>query len=103
MTDRILVHVPNGQVLALTLESFQEALKLGAELMPFEQQNVPQTSPELLTANEMAARSDAPASWWLEAAKSGRVPSIQFGKYRRFPASILSETDTASVAKTDSK
>ena len=44
MTDRILVPVANGKVLALTLESYQEALKLGAELIPYEQHNTPQTS-----------------------------------------------------------
>ena len=77
MTDRVLVPVANGKVLALTLESYQEALKLGAELIPYKQHNAPQTSPELLTADDMAARSKVPASWWLEAAKSGRVPSTE--------------------------
>ena len=37
MTDRILVHVANGKVLALTIDAYQEALRLGDSLLPTEQ------------------------------------------------------------------
>jgi excisionase family DNA binding protein len=102
MTDRILI--PHGnEWLALSVQDYQEAVELGAALRPGTVPNKAQTLPRLLTADEMAAQTNIPASWWREAAKRGEISSIKLGKYRRFPASLLSETDEVSVAQTGSK
>ena len=102
MTDHVFIPF-NGRVLALDTQTFQDALQRGDELMGTPQQNTPHTAPDLLTAEQMAEKTNVPASWWLEAAKSGRVPSVRYGKYVRFPASILTVADGLSAAKTPGK
>lgn len=39
---------------------------------------------ELLTADEVAERLKVPRSWVYRAARSGALPSVRCGRYRRF-------------------
>lgn len=39
---------------------------------------------ELLTADEISRRLHVPRSWVYRAARTGELPSVQCGRYRRF-------------------
>jgi excisionase family DNA binding protein len=42
------------------------------------------TSPELVTADEIAERLHVPRTWVYRAAREGSLPSVRCGRYRRF-------------------
>ena len=69
-----------GQPLALTDEEFEAARERGLKLMA----SPSATDDVILDAAGMAAATNVPDSWWLEAARQGTVPCIKFGKYTRF-------------------
>jgi len=83
-------------------ERLQDALCEGERLMPYPAHNARQSDAEWLTAQQLAERTSIPASWWQSQAKSSAIPSRMFGKYRRFPRSILDATNNQCVAE-DSK
>ena len=82
--NTVLVPLPDGQTLALELEAYREAITRGQQLNPADHKAVTTVTDEVLDANGMAQRTNVPASWWLEAARRGDVPSIKAGKYVRF-------------------
>ena len=103
MSDKVLIPLPDGRWLSMSQKAFEEALQAGAELLP--QQTSPEsgTPDEIFTADELAAITKVPASWFREAGKRGEIDVVRFKKYVRYPASVLSGTDTRSVAENGSK
>lgn len=83
----VLVPLPDGRALALERDAYLEALERGQELLPTGNGSAAAGGdgvPEIRDAGGMEALTSVPASWWLEAARRGDVPSIQAGTYRRF-------------------
>lgn len=75
-----------GEFLALAPEQLAQALQRGREIMP---KTAPSPSTgalpdEILDAEGMAAKTNIPASWWLEQARQEAIPHIRAGKYVRF-------------------
>jgi excisionase family DNA binding protein len=80
---RVLIPLPGIGTLSLDADTYRAALAEGAA-----QTNTP--APEgkngepLCDGNELAVVLDIPVSWVEQAAREGRIPSLQFGRWRRF-------------------
>lgn len=96
MSDRILI--PHGNSwLAMSPDSYREALQLGGELMPGKQTVEPHDSPQWLSAKEMAKATGMGETYWQEEARCQRCPSRRFGRSLRFPASYLRSLECLST------
>ncbi len=85
MTDRVLIPLPDGRWLGLTLEQFVEAELAGREFLPNPVPDSPINSDDaLLTAEQLEQRTNVSASWWEQAAREQRVPHARIGRYVRF-------------------
>ncbi len=91
MADRILIPLPDGRWLALSADSFTEALQAGSALMPATGSvSRPAPSPTLASAEDMEAATGVPASWFATQARERRIPFVKLGRYVRFnPAEVL--------------
>lgn len=78
--------IPLGDaILALSQEDFEKALALGRETVGTTDGESAASAPEkLLDAAGMAEMTGIPSSWFLEAARQGRIPHVKAGKYVRF-------------------
>jgi hypothetical protein len=105
MTDRVLIPLPDGRWLGLTPEQFAEAEQSGRESGPAPPTDAPVVShDELLTAEQLEARTNVPASWWEQAARERRVPHARIGRYVRFRFAEVAEhfshnADTAAAVR----
>ena len=88
MTDRVvLIPVPGLGVLALRADQLSAALAEGAALSgaPGGSHAVDHDLNEpLLDADQLAAQLGVAASWVEQTAREGRIPSLMFGRWRRF-------------------
>ena len=93
MADRVLIPF-NGSMLALTIEQLAEAEQAALELSLCAAKAAGDRvglNPELLTADQLEARTSVPASWWEQAARENRVPHTQIGRYVRFEFAAVAE------------
>lgn len=58
-------------------------------------------SSELLTADEVAKRLHVPQTWVYRAARTGDLPSIQCGRYRRFDEGDVERWISAQKGRAD--
>jgi excisionase family DNA binding protein len=86
MADRVLIPLPGVGTLALDRESFAAALAAGAEMIAAAPSTACETEP-LLDAEELAAALHVPVTWIEQAARELRIPSMEFGRWRRFKRS----------------
>lgn len=94
MTETLcLLPVPGVGVLGLTPEELQRALSRGREAARGPDIAAPGLAADaghaggsetLLDAQGMAAATGVPASWFETAAARDAIPSIKFGRWRRF-------------------
>jgi excisionase family DNA binding protein len=87
MTDRVLIPVVGLGVLALTGDQLAAALAEGAALSGAPgASDAAQSNPaeQLLDSDQLAAQLGIAATWLEQAAREGRVPSLMFGRWRRF-------------------
>ena len=84
MADRVLI--PFGdRLLALTPETFREALDAGSALVPSPRTPAaPDATTKLLSADELEERTGIPASWFATQARERRIPFHKLGRYVRF-------------------
>ena len=84
MADRVLI--PFGdRLLALTPETFREALEAGATLTPSPRATAASDMPaKLLSAEDLEERTGVPASWFATQARERRIPFHKLGRYVRF-------------------
>jgi hypothetical protein len=84
MTDVLIPF--NGSWLVLSAEQLQEALQRGQVAFGAATSlDGAEAPPErVLDAEGMQSETGIPASWYLEAARQGRIPHIRAGKYVRF-------------------
>jgi excisionase family DNA binding protein len=98
VTDRIVVLLPDGRALALEPDVYRTALAEGAKLcgVPARAQPERPESEPLLDSDQLAAVLAIPASWLEQKAREGAIPSLQFGRRRRFKRS---EVEAAVLAR----
>jgi len=84
MADRVFVVLPDGRALALEADAYQMALSEGAQLQAASvPPGVPLNEP-LVDADELAGLLKVPVTWIEQKAREGLIPSLEFGRWRRF-------------------
>jgi excisionase family DNA binding protein len=96
MADRIAVPLPDGRWLALTPETLREALEAGSALMTPQNGNALRTDEPLVDSDELATLLKVPAGWFEQKAREGVIPSLEFGRWRRFRRSEVESAVRAS-------
>lgn len=91
MSDRVLLPLADGRWLAMTLETLSDALAAGAALMPSPAISAITDSEPLLTAEQLAEITGVPASWYEQKGRTGEIPSLEFGRWRRFRRSEVEQ------------
>jgi excisionase family DNA binding protein len=86
MTDRVMIPLPGGRWLVLTAAAFSAALAEGSTLCVAPSVSSSNDEP-LVDADQLAERFDIPVTWIEQAAREGKIPSVTFGRWRRFKAS----------------
>lgn len=69
-------------VVSMTTRPAERVQELGARAQPGGQR--PATHDALLTAQEVAALLEVPATWVYEQSWRGRIPTVTLGRYRRY-------------------
>jgi hypothetical protein len=83
VADRVLI--PFGdRLLALTPETFREALEAGSALVPSSRAAAPDAPAKLVSAEDLEERTGIPASWFATQARERRIPFHKLGRYVRF-------------------
>jgi excisionase family DNA binding protein len=80
---RVLIPLPGIGTLSLHADTYRTALAEGAAQTNTGTPGGPDNEP-LFDATELAAVLDIPVTWLEQAAREGRIPSLQFGRWRRF-------------------
>lgn len=95
MADRVvLVPLPDGRWLALSVVAFQAALQEGEAMLlaPERSPGLPATpETELVNAQQLAKETNLPRSTIYELAKANRIPSIRVGRHVRFQRAAVME------------
>jgi excisionase family DNA binding protein len=82
---RILIPLPGIGTLSLDPETYRAALADGAARAGTHAPSPAGNDGEpLFDAEQLAAMLNIPATWLEQAAREGRIPSLQFGRWRRF-------------------
>lgn len=85
MTDRmVLIPLAGIGTLALDSETYRAALAEGARLGSSSFKAASDVAEQLLDADELAALLHIPATWIEQKAREGAIPSLEFGRWRRF-------------------
>jgi excisionase family DNA binding protein len=84
LADRIAVPLPDGRWIALDQETFEAGLAAGAELVSLAAQPPAPALEPLLTAEQLSELLCVPVTWIEQAARERRIPSLEFGRWRRF-------------------
>ena len=87
MADRLLVPLTDGRWLAMGADEFDRALSAGAFLHTAPRASGSDSSEPLLSSEKLAEVLSVPASWLEKAALERRIPSLEFGRWRRFKRS----------------
>lgn len=99
MADRelVLIPLPGIGTLALERDVYRDALAEGAKLTAAPAPLSAATDAEaLVDADQLATLLAVPASWIETAARQGRIPFLQFGRWRRFRRSEVEAAVRAS-------
>ena len=88
MPQRVLIPLPGVGILALDEETYRHALEEGAKFtLPPE----PTTDPNerLLDSQQLADALQVPVTWIEQQAREGNIPSLPFGRRRRYRRSAV--------------
>jgi len=86
MSDRIAI--PFGaEILVLTSEEFAQARERGRAMSVAPSPAASSADEPLLDSEELAAALHVPVTWIEQAARELRIPSMEFGRWRRFKRS----------------
>jgi excisionase family DNA binding protein len=92
MTERVVIPLAGIGTLVLDSETYRAALAEGARLNPRANGGrQPPIDEPLLDAEQLAEKLHVPVSWIEQAARENRIPSHQFGRWRRFKRSEVEE------------
>lgn len=81
---RVLIPLPGIGTLALDAETYRAALAEGERQGPPPRTENGDPGEPLLDAEQLATALNIPVSWLERAALEGKIPSYQFGRWRRF-------------------
>jgi excisionase family DNA binding protein len=84
VTDRVILPIPGVGTLVLDGEAYREALEKGALISAVTTSQAGGGTEPLFTAEQLSEQLGIPASWLEQAARESRIPSLQFGRWRRF-------------------
>lgn len=80
--SRVLIPLPGIGTLSLDAETYRAALEAGGRQAPARESGDP--GEPLLDDEQLAAALNVPVTWVYRAALEGKIPSYQFGRWRRF-------------------
>lgn len=83
MAERVLIPLPGVGTLLLDGDTYRRALEEGAKLNPIAVSAIDQNEP-LLSSRQLAEICQIPVTWIEEQAREGNIPSLPFGRRRRF-------------------
>lgn len=88
MGQRVLIPLPGVGTLALDEESYRRALEEGAKFNPLLE---PHADPNerLLDSQQLADVLQVPVTWIEQKAREGNIPSLPFGRRRRYRRSAV--------------
>ena len=88
MTQRVLILLPGVGFLALEEEAYRRALEEG---LRFSSPSQPAEDPNehLLDSQQLADALQVPATWIEQQAREGNIPSLSFGRRRRYRRSSV--------------
>lgn len=88
MTQRVLIPLPGVGTLALEEEAYRRALEEGAKFYPVPE---PTSDPNerLLDSRQLAEILQVPVTWIEQQAREGNIPSLPFGRRRRYRRSAV--------------
>ena len=88
MAQRVLIPLPGVGTLALEEETYRRALEEGAKFNPLHE---PDTDPNerLLNSQQLADVLQVPVTWIEQQAREGNIPSLPFGRRRRYRRSAV--------------
>ena len=84
MADRVLIPLPGIGTLALDREVYEAALSAGRDVSAASGAPGASSNEPLVSAEELAASLGIPVTWIETAARQSRIPSLEFGRWRRF-------------------
>lgn len=96
MSDRVLIPLPGVGTLALDGDTYKAALAEGAKLCAAPAPSPAIQDEPLLDSDQLAALLSVPASWIEQKAREGVIPSLEFGRWRRFRRSEVEAAVRAS-------
>jgi excisionase family DNA binding protein len=92
----VLIPLPGIGTLALDGEAYQAALAEGAKLSAAPASPGAALDEPLIEAEQLAGLLNVPVTWLEQAAREERIPSLQFGRWRRFRRSEVEAAVRAS-------
>jgi hypothetical protein len=88
MAPRVLIPLPGLGILALDEETYRRALEEGAQFNPSVEPTVDPNEP-LLDSQQLAHILQVPVTWIEQPAREGNIPSLPFGRRRRYRRSAV--------------
>jgi excisionase family DNA binding protein len=88
MAQRVLIPLPGVGMLALDEEIYRRALEEGAKLNP-PSESSKDTNERLLDSQQLADVLQVPVTWIEQQAREGNIPSLPFGRRRRYRRSAV--------------
>ena len=88
MAQHVLIPLPGVGTLALDEETYCRALKEGSKFNPLSE---PTADPNerLLDSQQLASILQVPVTWIEQQAREGNIPSLPFGRRRRYRRSAV--------------
>lgn len=101
MAQRVLIPLPGVGTLALDEETYRSALEEGAKFNPPPEPTA-DPSERLLDSQQLADVLQVPVTWIEQQAREGNIPSLPFGRRRRYRRSAveaaIKQRDTNSIS-----
>jgi excisionase family DNA binding protein len=94
MADRVLIPLPGIGTLALERDVYEQALTAGRDVNAAV--SAAQNNEPLFDSDELAQLLKVPATWIEQKAREGVIPSLEFGRWRRFRRSEVESAVRAS-------
>lgn len=84
MTEHVLIPLPGIGTLALDGETYRNALAAGAKLSAVPGPSSKVSDEPLLDADQLGTLLGIPSTWIEQKAREGVIPSLEFGRWRRY-------------------
>ena len=88
MAQRVLIPLPGVGTLALDEETYRRALEEGAKFNPSRELTT-DPNERLLDSQQLADVLQVPVTWIEQQAREGNIPSLPFGRRRRYRLSAV--------------